>query len=357
MPTTKVQPVKGPPIRAQPIHAQPINAQPVKPQAMTRLEVIALIAADLERVEKAIGVDTICSVEAVTAIGRHLQLSGGKRLRPALLLLSSGLCGYRGESAIRMGAVVEVIHTATLVHDDIIDGAEVRRGRSSTNHRWGNQTSVLAGDWLYMQAFNLALKERNFYVLDALIELTQMMVEGELLQMERSGRIDVTEEEHLDLVNRKTACLFSVCARLGAVLAGVESDAEQRLADYGWNLGTAFQLIDDVLDFTADEATLGKPVGNDLREGKVTLPLILALQRCTPAERGLVETVLKDGSYDSVPFADIRSLVDKYDGIEIVKSRAAEYTERATEQLTHFDESRYKRALYSVSGWVVDRQT
>ena len=334
-----------------------IKAQPIKAQAMSRHEVIALIAADLERVEKALGVDTVCSVEAVTAISQHLQLSGGKRLRPALLLLSSGLCGYRGESAIRMGAVVEVIHTATLVHDDIIDGAEVRRGRPSTNQRWGNQTSVLAGDWLYMQAFNLALRERNFYVLDSLIELTQMMVEGELMQMERAGRIDVTPEQHLDLVNRKTACLFCVCARLGAVLAGVESDVEQRLADYGWNLGTAFQLIDDILDFTADEATLGKPVGNDLREGKVTLPLILSLQRCTPEEKRLVETVLNDGNYDSVPFAEIRSLVDRYDGIETVRSRAIEYTERATGQLTRFDESPYKRALYSVSDWVVDRQS
>ena len=334
-----------------------IKAQAIKAQAMSRHEVIALIAADLERVEEAIGVDTVCSVEAVTAINQHLQLSGGKRLRPALLLLSSGLCGYRGESAIRMGAVVEVIHTATLVHDDIIDGAEVRRGRPSTNQRWGNQTSVLAGDWLYMQAFNLALRERNFYVLDSLIELTQMMVEGELMQMERAGRIDVTPEQHLDLVNRKTACLFCVCARLGAVLAGAGSDVEQRLADYGWNLGTAFQLIDDILDFTADEATLGKPVGNDLREGKVTLPLILALEHSTPEEKRLVETVLKDGNYDSVPFAEIRSLVDRYDGIETVRSRAVEYAERATGQLTRFDESPYKRALYSVSDWVVDRQS
>ena len=334
-----------------------IKAQPVQVQPMPRREVLALIASDLQRVEKAIGVDTVCSVEAVTAISQHLQLSGGKRLRPALLLLSSGLCGYRGESAIRMGAVVEVIHTATLVHDDIIDGAEVRRGRPSTNQRWGNQTSVLAGDWLYMQAFNLALRERNFYGLDSLIELTQMMVEGELMQMERAGRIDVTQEEHLDLVNRKTACLFSVCGRLGAVLAGAGSDAEQRLADYGWNLGTAFQLTDDILDFTADEATLGKPVGNDLREGKVTLPLIVALQRCTPQEKQLVQTVLDDGNYGSVPFPEIRSLVDRYDGIETVTSRAMEYAERATEQLAPFDESPYKRALYSVSDWVVDRKT
>ena len=243
----------------------------IKTQPMSRLEVMALIADDLNRVEKAIGVDTVCSVEAVTAISRHLQDGGGKRLRPALLLLSAGACGERGDAAIRLGAVVEIIHTATLVHDDVIDGSEVRRGRPSTNQQWGNQTSVLAGDWLYMQAFNLALRQRNFYVLDLLIDLTQMMVEGELMQKDWVGRIDISGEEHSQLVRRKTACLFSVCARLGAVASG-GSEFEQPLADYGWNLGMAFQLVDDILDFNADEAVLGKPVGGDLREGKVTLP-------------------------------------------------------------------------------------
>ena len=199
-----------------------------------------------------------------------------------------------------MGAVVEIIHAATLVHDDVIDQAEVRRGRPSINRRWGNPTSVLAGDWLYMQAFNLALKERNFYILDLLIDLTQMMVEGELMQMEWVGRLDVTEQEHLDLIHRKTACLFSVCSRLGAVAADAESGARNSaLGEYGWNLGVAFQLIDDVLDFTATEEVLGKPVGNDLREGKVTLPMILALKQCTAAERQLIETVVEEGAYES----------------------------------------------------------
>ena len=328
--------------------------QSIKTQPMSRLDVMALIADDLGRVEKAIGVDTVCSVEAVTAISRHLQDGGGKRLRPALLLLAAGACGERGDAAIRLGAVVEIIHTATLVHDDVIDGAEVRRGRPSSNQQWGNQTSVLAGDWLYMQAFNLALRQRNFYVLDLLIDLTQMMVEGELMQKEWVGRIDVSEEEHSQLVRRKTACLFSVCARLGAVASG-GSELEQPLADYGWNLGMAFQLVDDILDFNADEAVLGKPVGGDLREGKVTLPLILALARCDDKERGLVETVLSDSNYETVPFDSIRALVDKYDGIKATQRRALEYTNAAIEQLAGLPESDYKRALYSVADWVVDR--
>ncbi len=329
----------------------------LKTSTMSRREVQALIAGDLKRVEKAIGTDTICSVEAVTAISHHLQKSGGKRLRPALLLLSAGTCGYRGDAAIRLGAVVEIIHAATLVHDDVIDKADVRRGQPSINQRWGNQTSVLAGDWLYMQAFNLALRERNFSILDLLIELTQMMVEGELMQMDWVGRIDLTEDEHLSLVHRKTAYLFSVCARLGAILAGVDPKLEQRLGDYGWNLGMAFQLVDDLLDFTATEDVLGKPVGNDLREGKVTLPMILALSACTADERGLVQTVIRDEAYDNVPLGSILALLDKYGAIETVRRRAIDYTETAAAQLEDFPESSHKRALLAVTEWVVDRDS
>ena len=329
----------------------------IKSATMSHLEVQALLAADLKRVEKAIATDSICSVEAVTAIGHHLQKSGGKRLRPALLLLSAGTCGYRGDAAIRLGAVVEIIHAATLVHDDVIDEAKVRRGQPSINQRWGNQASVLAGDWLYMQAFSLALRERNFDVLDLLIELTQMMVEGELMQMDWVGRIDLTEDEHLSLVHRKTAYLFSVCARMGAILAGADSKQEQRLGDYGWNLGMAFQLVDDLLDFTASEEVLGKPVGNDLSEGKVTLPLILVLQQCGKEEKKMVETVMSDQSYDRVSLQSVLGLLNKYDAIETVRRRVLTYTETATAQLEAFSDSSYKRALTSVTEWVVDRES
>lgn len=325
--------------------------------SISRREVQNLLAADLKRVEKEIGTDTICSVDTVTAISHHLQKSGGKRLRPALLLLSSGACGYRGDAAIRLGAVVEIIHTATLVHDDVIDKADTRRGKPSINLCWGNQTSVLAGDWLYMQAFNLALRERNFYILDLLIELTQMMVEGELMQLEWVGRLDVTEDEHLSLVHRKTAYLFSVCARLGAILAGADSQQEQRLGDYGWNLGMAFQLVDDLLDFTASEHVLGKPVGNDLRDGKVTLPLILALKQCTSQERAMVQHVMEDRAYERTPLAAVLGVLHKYGAIERVRGRALDYIETSVAQLATLPDSNYKRALYSVTEWVVDRDS
>ena len=231
--------------------------------------------------EREIGLESVASVDAITYINQYLQSGGGKRLRPILVLLcGQALLGpTRTPSLVsRMAAVVEMIHTATLVHDDVIDLAKTRRGRPSINVVWGNHTSVLAGDWLYMQAFQVALRERNFPTLDLLISLTQMMVEGELLQLDRIGKIAVTEADYMELIDRKTASLFSACARLGAISAGADEAAETQLADYAWNLGIAFQLVDDILDFTSREKILGKPVGNDLREGKVTLPLIYALE-------------------------------------------------------------------------------
>src|SRR5947208_4148338 len=279
-------------------------------QALTAREIFDLIHDDLEQVEKRISVESLASVETVTAIGQYLQSSGGKRLRPALLLISCKLFGNGTSStALQLGAVVELIHAATLVHDDVIDAAETRRGRPSTNVKWGNHTCVLAGDWLYMQAFQIALRERNFQVLDLLISLTQMMVEGELLQLERIGEIQITEADCMELADRKTARLFSVCARLGAIAGGADTGTQEKLGEYAWNLGMAFQLVDDVLDFTAREKTLGKPVGGDLREGKVTLPLVYALERAPAEERRMVERVLADRHYENVPLRQILSLI------------------------------------------------
>src|SRR5215813_4219319 len=291
-------------------------------QALTAKELFDLIQDDLEQVEKRISVESVASVDAVTAIGQYLQSSGGKRLRPALLLISAKLMGNGTTStALQLGAVVELIHAATLVHDDVIDAAETRRGRPSSNVKWGNHTCVLAGDWLYMQAFQIALRERNFQILDLLISLTQMMVEGELLQLERIGAIGISEADCMELVDRKTACLFSVCARLGAICGQADPQVQERLGEYAWNLGMAFQLVDDVLDFTSREKTLGKPVGGDLREGKVTLPLVYALECATLDEKRLVETILAQRNYDEVPFARILAMLEKYHGIQRVKEK------------------------------------
>jgi len=328
-------------------------------QALSAREIFDLIQDDLERVERKIAAESVASADAVTAIGQYLQSAGGKRLRPALLLLSAkvleGDAGETSAAAIHLGAVVEMVHAATLVHDDVIDAAETRRGRPSTNIAWGNHTCVLAGDWLYMQAFQIALRERDFRILDLLIGLTQMMVEGELLQLERIGKIDISEADCMELVDRKTARLFSVCAQLGALAARGSDAAREKLGEYAWNLGMAFQLVDDVLDFTAREKTLGKPVGGDLREGKVTLPLVYALERATPEERKLVDAILRERNYESVPFARVLDLLKKYGGIERVRERAQAFTDKARRLVSEFPDSAYQRALMAVTELVTER--
>jgi octaprenyl-diphosphate synthase len=325
-------------------------------QSLTAREIMELVGDDLLEVEREISVESMASVGAVTAISRHLNGNGGKRLRPILLLLSAKLAGEAGASSIHLATVVEMIHAATLVHDDIIDVADTRRGKPSTNVLFGNHTSVLAGDWLYMQAFQIALRERNFHVLDILIALTQMMVEGELLQLDRIGRINITEADYMELVDRKTAGLFSACARLGAVVAGATETAESKLGDYAWNLGMAFQLIDDVLDFTSRESVLGKPIGGDLREGKVTLPLIYALQNCSSEEQATIGMVLQERSYDSVPFVRILDIVERHGGIERARDRASAFADKAREIMSEFPESPYQRALAAVTDLVTERE-
>jgi octaprenyl-diphosphate synthase len=318
-------------------------------------EVFELLRDDLAAIEREFGRDTVSGVTAITEIGEHLRAGGGKRIRPALLLLSSKLFDYQGRGAVKLGAVVEIIHTATLVHDDIIDEAMTRRGRPAANTQWGNSKCVLAGDWLYMQAFKVAVQERNFRILDALIELTQQMVEGELLQMEKLGKL-ISLEEHFDLIYRKTACLFSVCMRLGAILGGATPEQEEQVARYGRNLGMAFQIVDDVLDLTASEDVLGKPVASDLREGKVTMAVIDALRQCTPAERALIETVVRHRAFNGVTHAEILGILERYGSLESASARAAQYAESARKSICTFPQSEIKRALLWAPDFVVARE-
>jgi octaprenyl-diphosphate synthase len=324
---------------------------------LTNKEIFDLVRSDLRKVEEELSQQSVSSVQPITEIGQYVQESGGKRLRPALVLLATKLCGYDGPSAIRLAAVMELMHTATLVHDDIIDEADTRRGQPSTNSRWGNHMSVLAGDWLYMQAFNIALTERNFKILDLLIGLTQGMVEGELLQLTYLRKIDVTEDAYFELSYRKTACLFSACLRLGALLAGKDEEEETRLGTYGTNLGLAFQLIDDVLDFTSSEKKLGKPIGNDLREGKVTWPLIDLLQKCRPEEKKRVSLVLEEHGYKSVQFSEIMELVERYGTLRAARNRAQQFADVARGCLEGFADSPYKDALRSLPDFVVERES
>jgi len=325
------------------------------PATINGKEIFDLLRDDLVALEGEFGRDTISGVQAITEIGEYLRAGGGKRIRPALLLLAAKLLDYRGRGAVRLGAVVEIIHTATLVHDDIIDEAKTRRGRPAANTQWGNSKCVLAGDWLYMRAFKIAVQERNFRILDTLIELTQQMVEGELLQMEKLGKL-ITLDEHFDLIFRKTACLFSVCMRLGAILGGATEEQEAALGAYGHDLGMAFQIVDDVLDLTASEDVLGKPVASDLREGKVTMAVIHALERCTLEERAHIEKVMQDRAFNGVTHGDILQILHRYGSLEAANSRAAQYADSARQALGSFPESEIKRALLWAPDFVVARE-
>lgn len=326
-------------------------------QSMSAREALELVQSDLEQVEREIAAESIASVDAITTINHYLQDGGGKRLRPALLLLTSRLFGPPSDCARHLAGVVEMIHTATLVHDDVIDTAGTRRGRPSTNAIWGNHSCVLAGDWLYMQAFQIALRERNFHLLDILISLTQMMVEGELLQLERLHCIALSEADYMELVDRKTAALFSACASLGAAAAGAGDAVEAKLADFAWNLGMAFQLVDDILDFTSNQEALGKPAGSDLREGKVTLPVIYALQNASPEERHSLETVLADGGYEHVPFARILAFIKRHRAIERAYERAHSFTQKSRTILAEFPESPARRSLATIVDLITTRSS
>ena len=318
-------------------------------------ELFELLREDLAAIEREFGRDTVSNVKAITEIGEYLRAGGGKRLRPALLLLSAKLFNYEGRGAVRLGAVVEIIHTATLVHDDIIDDAKTRRGRPAANTQWGNSKCVLAGDWLYMQSFKVALQERNFRILDCLTELTQQMVEGELLQMEKLGKL-ISLEEHFDLIYRKTACLFSTCMKMGAILGQASPAQEEALAAYGRDLGMAFQIVDDMLDLTASESVLGKPVASDLREGKATMAVIHALERCTHPEQEKIQTVLENQAFNGVTHEQILQILQKYGSLDAAYERAMQYAESARASLDGFPDSEIKRALLWAPDFVVARE-
>jgi octaprenyl-diphosphate synthase len=318
-------------------------------------EVFELLREDLVAVEQELGRDAASSVSTITEIAEYLREGGGKRIRPSLLLLAAHQIGYFGQSAIRLGAVVEMVHTATLVHDDIIDGADMRRGRPSANTAWGNEKCVLAGDWIYMQAFRVALEEQNLRVLDLLIGLAQQMVEGELLQIQKLGRM-VSEAEYYDLIYRKTACLFSVSMRLGAMLAGAGEDEETALATFGRAVGLAFQIVDDVLDLTATEEVLGKPVASDLREGKATLAVIHAADHGTASDRRAIRRVLDDRSFENVSRQQIREILVRNGSVEYAMATADRYAEQSRQALAPLPDTEFRRALLWMPDFVVARE-
>ncbi len=315
-----------------------------------------LISAELEQVEAEFERQARSNVQVITYIGDYLRNSGGKRVRPALAILSNYAVGGDGShyNSIRMATVMEFLHTATLVHDDIIDAADTRRNRPTINALYGNETAVLMGDWLYMSAFETSLAERSLPILDILTRVTRKMTEGELLQLTLLGQTQVSEEQYLDVLQRKTAHLFSACCEVGAILGAASEQQQEALRSYGLSLGTAFQLIDDLLDFTTTEDTLGKASGVDLVGGKVTLPLIYLIES-DDAAREMLQVVMREGNYNAVPRSDLLRAVERIGGLEKAKERAYEFAEAARDALDVLPESEYCESLRAIPTYVLER--
>ena len=318
--------------------------------------IFSVIAAELEHVEAEFERQAKSNVQVIAYLGDYLRVSGGKRVRPALTILSNYAVGGEGSryNSIRMATVMEFLHTATLVHDDIIDAADTRRNQPTVNALFGNDTAVLMGDWLYMSAFETSLAERSLPILDILTHVTRKMTEGELLQLTILGDADVSEEQYLDVLKRKTAYLFSASCEIGSILGGATAEQQASLRDYGLNLGTAFQLIDDLLDFTSSEDALGKAAGADLLGGKVTLPLIYLMQS-EPSAREWVHRVLRDRTYDAVSQTDLLEAIARTGALERARTRALEYAENARLALSGLADSEYSEALRAIPTYVIER--
>ncbi|MBM40349.1 MAG: hypothetical protein CL483_00295 [Acidobacteria bacterium] len=313
------------------------------------------IRDDLEAVEQEFARHIQSRVELIPEIGRYIQTSGGKRVRPALLLMCARLGGYRGERATLYASVVEFIHTATLVHDDMIDDSVVRRGRASVHSRWGNDITVLLGDYLYIKSMGMALTVDSLELVRLLCDVTLRMIEGELYQLTKTGNVDLTVDEHLEIIRRKTAYLFGGCAQIGGVLGDLPEEQQIALRDYGFNLGIAFQLVDDLLDYTADEAVLGKPVGGDVREGKMTLPAIYLADQAGGRARELLTTIVCDREFSDEAWHELRALLATHRVLDQAFEKASEFAATAKRQLDVLPPSTELDALMVLPDYVLSR--
>lgn len=319
-------------------------------------QIFDLIKPEMALVEAEFEDQARSNIQVIDFLGDYLRASGGKRVRPALLILANYAVGGIGknENVIRMAAVMEMLHTATLVHDDIIDNADLRRNRASVNAKYGNQTAVLMGDWLYMTAFETSLRERSLEILDILTRLTRKMTEGELIQLTLLGNVDITREEYFDVLRRKTAYLFSACCEIGSILGNADLDKQVALKNFGMDLGVAFQIADDLLDLTSDDSTLGKKAGTDLIEGKITMPLIL-LAEAVPSVKVLLEDVMATGEYSESAREKIDRLISDNDIYAKTREVAVSYAEAARKNLEIFVKSEYLNALGAIPNFVIDR--
>ncbi|MBP1752227.1 MAG: Polyprenyl synthetase [Geobacteraceae bacterium] len=317
---------------------------------------LALIEEDLKNVELQFMKDLHSNVPLISKVAEYVFSSGGKRIRPVLLLLSARLCGYRGDRLVPLASVIEFIHTATLLHDDVVDSAHLRRGLASANTLWGNEASVLVGDYLFSKSFSIMIADGDLEILRALSAATTMIAEGEVLQLVSSTDLALTEEQYVEVVKSKTAILLATACQAGAILGKVSRERETALKIFGLELGIAFQLIDDALDYTSSEEQFGKSIGHDLEEGKITLPLIHTFRNCTLAEKNEIETIINKDSVKEDDFMKVFDLVHAYGGIDYTLRVAGEYVESSKSRLEMFPSSPEKDALKNLADYVLTRQ-
>lgn len=317
-------------------------------------EVFRLYETELRVVEDRIRDLFKSPVMTIPLIGQYILDGGGKRLRPLILLLSSELAGYRGDSRLTLAGIIESIHTASLLHDDVIDGAEIRRRKKPAHSIWGNQVVILVGDFLYSNALRLAVLQQSQRIMETLSEATTRMTEGEIFQLAKTGDPDITEDEYLDIISAKTAALISAACKIGAILGSLPQDMENALTRFGMKTGIAFQMADDILDYMADENELGKRLGKDLKEGKITLPLIYLLKTASDSEKEEIKAIIKHG-FKNRGLRKILKLFKKYNSIELSLQRAHNFTVEAKSELAIFSDSPAKQSLLSIADYTLLR--
>ena len=319
-------------------------------------DVLNRYAGDLKSVEEHMEKYLYSEIRLIPEVSNYLISSGGKRFRPLLLLIASDLCGYKGGNHYPLSAVIEFIHTASLLHDDVVDHAETRRGKASANHVWGNSASVLVGDFLYSKSFKLMTDHGNFSIVKLLSTTTNTMAEGEVLQLMKCGDINITEDDYLSVVEKKTAVLISAACAVAGILADAPEEKVGALTRFGMRLGMAFQITDDTLDYIAVEDEFGKAIGMDLKEGKITLPLIRALKKCSPEEKNLIKEIVKNKESDKEDIMKIVSLIDKYKGINYALNKAKVYIDEGKGFLESFGNSKAKTSFLTISDYIIERR-
>ncbi len=315
----------------------------------------SLISDKLEKVEDLFSEMLKSKVGIISEIGEYICQNAGKRIRPLVHLLSAGMCGYKGERDVIFAAIFEAIHTATLIHDDIIDNAKTRRGKAAINKKWGNTITILLGDYIYTKSVLHAIQDGDLKLINLIAKTTMDMIEGELMEEDVQSRLDLTEDEYLEIVKRKTASLFSGCCAVAAIISNASEKQMKALKNYGLNLGIAFQLADDLLDFIADEKTLGKPVASDLKEGRLTLPLIYLLRLGNAKHKKIISSIIKRREFDSKSLKEAIKIVIDNGVINKARGKALAYVEDAKSSIIPFKDSLYKEALLKLTDYIVYR--